>query len=167
MFELASGGAIAPGGGVLLEGGVIGTPVTGQYRALCGITGVDGSCEIGSGSATFTDSAGNTVTTQEWERLCPGGWLGNYTITGGTGIYQGATGSGTTTWQLIFGGAFPVTFTAQYVGSFEVPGTTAVASKRTFKMRGTLSKARVCHSKRRCTSLDLSELRQLAALAPT
>ena len=62
-------------------------------------------CAPANGSATLVDgtNAANTITKDESGQLCAssfgsGGsysFIGSYTITGGTGVYSGATGSGT------------------------------------------------------------------------
>lgn len=148
MWQFASGSGSLPPGTPFISGTVVGTPITGTYTAV--ITGsgpsADPNCNYLSLLVTLTDTAGNTVTKQETLQSCGGNpalYTGQYTVTGGTGIYQGATGSGTSAIQFTFSGRLgPFTFTAQQIGTFEVPATTSATSgRKTFKMRGTLKPA--------------------------
>ena len=77
-------------------------------------------CAPASGTATLVDGANsaNTITKNEAGQVCAssfgsGGsytFIGNYTITGGTGIYSGATGTGTVN-------TFQPTQTSPFTGS--------------------------------------------------
>lgn len=77
-------------------------------------------CAPASGSATLVDGAdpANTISKDESGQICAssfgsGGsytFIGNYTITGGTGAYSGATGSGTVN-------TFQPTQTSPFTGS--------------------------------------------------
>ena len=130
-----------------LEGTVSGVPITGTYQAVP--TASSGSlpgCLSIDYDVTLTDGAGDTVTKQESLFGCSGdplnvSFIGTYSVTGGTGTYAGATGSGTTTltWNILPGCC--IRWTSQEFGSFEVPGTASAAStrRRTFKSHGTVS----------------------------
>lgn len=181
MFQFASGSGSWPPGTPFISGTVTGTPITGSYTAV--ITGGGPStdqCSNLSLLVTLTDAAGNTVTKEETGLWCTTGgagaqFTGQYTVTGGTGIYQGATGSGTSTIQFNLTTRFgPIMFTSQEIGSFQVPGTASAASKRRFKTRGTVSAPKLCNSAgrnvgisklpRACKKLGVSTLGQTAGL---
>src|SRR5215208_3731989 len=113
MWQTASGNGFLS----QLSGPVTGFPITGAYQAnITGTPETFGTCGTFSFAVTMTDSAGNTVTKNETGTGCPlisGGPLptpfdftysltGTYNVTGGTGIYAGATGTGTSNLTLNF-----------------------------------------------------------------
>jgi hypothetical protein len=87
-------------------------------------------CAPAMGSATLVDSANsaNTISKDESGQICAsssgtGGsytFIGNYTITGGTGAYSGATGSGTVN---TFQPTQTSSFTGSEDGTINVPPT--------------------------------------------
>jgi hypothetical protein len=89
-------------------------------------------CAPASGSATLVDGANsaNTITKAETGQVCAssfgsGGsytFMGNYTITGGTGIYSGASGSGTVN---TFQPTQTSPFTGSENGTIDVPPSSA------------------------------------------
>lgn len=144
MWQTASGTAF----GGSLSGTVTGWPITGTYQATVTMTGPFDAfqCAPVTLSVLLTDAAGNTLQKQEIGRLCQiegdlFRFTGQYTITGGTGLYEGATGSGIATMEAVFGPRASG-FSAQEIGTFQVPGIASAGSRRTLKMRGTLSTAK-------------------------
>jgi hypothetical protein len=110
-------------------GTVIGTPITaGTFTSTLTIyytqftVGNPGFafCAPASGSATLVDgtNTANTISKAESGQVCASSFgsdgsytfIGNYTITGGTGIYSGATGTGTVN-------TFQPTQTSPFTGS--------------------------------------------------
>jgi hypothetical protein len=141
MWQTASGTSF----GGSLSGTVTGWPITGTYQATVTVTGPFDSfqCAPVTVSVLLTDAAGNTLQKQETGRLCQiegdlFSFSGQYTITGGTGLYEGATGRGIATMEAVFGPRASG-FSAQEIGTFQVPGTSSATSgRKTFKMRGTV-----------------------------
>jgi hypothetical protein len=111
----ASGCQFDPSGCTVQSAGtIIGTPIAqGTFTSTLTIlytqfnTGnpAYAFCAPASGSATLTDGANsdNTITKDESGQLCASSFgsngsytfIGTYNITGGAGVYSGATGSGT------------------------------------------------------------------------
>jgi hypothetical protein len=82
------------------------------------ITGSDNSCSGGvanTNTERLTDNDGNTLTTTSQDVACPTGpgqyqGTGQWTVTGGTGRFSGASGQGTISGHFDFGaGKFTIT----------------------------------------------------------
>ncbi len=132
LSEIGSGTFTAPDRSFVFSGQVTGTPITGTISGTetnFGNQDPQTGCFASTVDVTLTDASGNTLTKSETGTLCPvfsspgaplpdletvgrtTRFTGTYTITGGTGIYAGATGSGTSTIDFVFG--FPSnTFTS-------------------------------------------------------
>lgn len=182
MWEFGNGQASSQTGGFVLSGTVSGVPINGQLTAAITPTGL---CARGltsyAGTVVLSDGTG-TVTKQE--SLCQLSsdidsglvFQGQFTITAGTGAYQGASGGGQTTLRI---GRNPVDptnalFSIDEVGSIQVGAiASSERSRRTFKSRGVVSSVKRCGTaagkqrgltgwSRRCSRINLERATRLA-----
>jgi hypothetical protein len=184
MWEVGGGTATGMGGGpggpaISLSGFVVGTPITGSLQGTFLLSGFPDAdlCLPMAGTITLSGLLGS-VTKQETGRLCnvaPGSvgqpiLTGQYTVTGSTGIYAGATGTGSTTFRFQNFGVAGASFSVEEIGTFEVPGMASAASarKRTFRTEGKISKAKLCKpaakpqiSKRGCVKLTRKHIKTM------
>src|SRR5829696_6070790 len=140
MYQAATGSI----SGLSMQGTVTGWPIgSGTFTATLGFTESPplGSCVPATVTVQLTDTAGNTVSKQETGQLCAPPQLvagasfvftGDYVITGGTGPYEGATGTGFSTADFIISQGphgFPILlgFRATEIGTFETAGTGSAA----------------------------------------
>ena len=118
-----------------MHGTVTGTPINGTYEGLLTFSQQhDPSTNCSPGTTlnvTLSDAAGS-ISKTETGTFCdtsgetfPQGTAiitGTYTITGGTGAYEGATGSGSVTTRLAGPiGGYWQTWTSEEEGTFELP----------------------------------------------
>jgi hypothetical protein len=119
-FDPGTNTATFVGGGVATRMGRIAT------QGHADITGPDNSCTDGIANInteTLTDSDGETLTITSQDVACPTNpehtkyhGTGHWTVTGGTGRFDGATGQGSLDGSLDFGaGTFTVTLTGTLV----------------------------------------------------
>jgi hypothetical protein len=153
MYETATGSV----NGTSLQGTVTGWPIgSGTFAATIGFGTPPplGACVPATITVVLTDTAGNSLNKQETGQLCAPSQIvvgasfvftGDYVITGGTGSYEGATGSGFSTVELVIGQGghgFPtlVGFRATEIGTFQTAatGSASAGRERTVKMHGTV-----------------------------
>jgi hypothetical protein len=161
MWLSGGGGSVDTGsGGLLLDGTVEGWPISGPARLVLAWAGSPSTdCGRWSGALTIVDGAGDELREQLSGLACSPGpaaveFAGDYTVTGGTGRFAGATGGGTVrfTVQIPFRSAGA--WTAVQAGVLHVPGLASASTVRTTRLRGTVSRVRVCerprHRRPRC-----------------
>jgi hypothetical protein len=125
-----------------ISGGVVGTPVTGNFSGSLPFN-LFGTPTL-QGPVTLTDFNGSVSQTITADITPDGSIAGTYIITGGTGAYAGATGTGTVTFTGPLDVSLP--WTIVEVGTFELPGsaTTSSAREQTLRVRATVSEVKLC-----------------------
>jgi hypothetical protein len=160
MYQAGTGSV----NGSTLQGTVTGWPIgSGTFAATIsfGTPPELGLCVPATISVVLTDTAGNNVNKQETGNLCAPSQIvvgasyvftGDYVVTGGTGPYQGATGSGFSTIDLVIGQGghgIPtlVGFRATEIGTFQTAGAGSASAtrERTVKMQGTVKHLKLSH----------------------